>query len=93
MKTIIVWEDESQNRTVNFDVDYTITDVELSVNSIVPTKVNFTCPVSNVVLRTIGVHTDKGRQLLTNRFIECGQLEVLISAIAEHNDLKIASQI
>ena len=52
------WEDEENNRQVQFSIDYTIEDSSIEIKSVTPNKVSFVCPESNTVVRTIGVHTE-----------------------------------
>lgn len=90
MKIDVNWEDETNDRLVKFEAVFSIADSQLSIHTLTPKNVSFVCPESNVVLRTIGVHTETGRAKLRNYFIECDQLDVLIEEIADRHDLSIA---
>lgn len=62
------WEDEENNRRVAFDVRVTRTNNAVEIQSLTPKQVTFLCPQSNAPLRSIGVWTEKGRELLANQF-------------------------
>jgi hypothetical protein len=62
------WEDEENNRRVAFDVRVTRTNNAVEIQSLTPKQVTFLCPQSNAPLRSIGVWTDKGRELLADQF-------------------------
>jgi hypothetical protein len=62
------WEDEENNRQVAFAVEFTRSNDAVEIQSLTPRKVTFLCPESNAPLRSIGVWTEKGRQLLANQF-------------------------
>jgi hypothetical protein len=62
------WEDEENNRQVAFAVEFTRRNDAVEIQSLTPRKVTFLCKESNVPLRSIGVWTEKGRQLLANQF-------------------------
>jgi len=68
------WEDEENNRHVDFAVAYTRKDDAVEICSITPKQVTFLCPHSNAPLRSIGVWTEKGRQLLAGQFQASGRL-------------------
>jgi hypothetical protein len=62
------WEDEENNRKVAFAVEFKRTTDAVEIHSLTPKQVTFLCPDSNAPLRSIGVWTEKGRELLTNQF-------------------------
>jgi hypothetical protein len=77
------WEDEENNRKVAFAVQYKRTADAVEIHSLTPKQVTFLCPQSNAPLRSIGVWTEKGRQLLANQFRaseQAAQLEKEIDA-------------
>ncbi len=71
------WEDEENNRHVAFAVEVTRKDNSVEIRAITPKQVTFLCPESNNPLRTIGVWTDSGRELLANQLRESGHLSKL----------------
>ena len=73
----MTWEDDDNNRQVRFRVDFTTADSNIEIVEIVPTEVAF---ADNT---TIGVHTDKGRQLLVDQIVRSGRMETLKTEIAE----------
>ena len=68
------WEDEENNRQVAFAVQYKRTPDAVEIHSLTPKQVTFLCPQSNAPLRSIGVWTEKGRELLANQFRASGQV-------------------
>ncbi|MEM8943963.1 MAG: hypothetical protein AAGD11_02185 [Planctomycetota bacterium] len=77
------WEDEENNRKVSVDVEYTRKEDTIEIKSLTPKQVTFLCPESNNPLRSVGVWTDKGRELLAKQLHAAGclpQLEEEIEA-------------
>lgn len=68
------WEDEENNRQVAFQVEYTRRNNAVEIQSLTPKQVTFLCPESNRPLRSIGVWTDKGRELLAEQFRASAQI-------------------
>jgi len=71
------WEDEENNRQVAFAVEYAHKDGSVEIRAITPKQVTFLCPKSNDPLRTIGVWTDTGRDLLTSQLHCSGHIAKL----------------
>ena len=71
------WEDEENNRQVAFAVEYARKDDSVEIRALTPKHVTFLCPESNNPLRTIGVWTDTGRELLANQLHASGHLSKL----------------
>lgn len=71
------WEDEENNRQVAFSVEYTRGAEAIEIGKLTPKTVTFFCPESKSVVRSIGVWTDKGRDLLVSQLRESGQLAVI----------------
>ncbi|MCH2595772.1 MAG: hypothetical protein MKZ95_08175 [Pirellulales bacterium] len=69
------WEDEETNRQVAFAVQYTRKEDSIAIEKLTPKQVTFLCPETKSPLRSIGVWTDKGRDLLVNQLQASGQLE------------------
>ena len=61
------WEDEENNRQVTVSVGYTRQGESIEIHAVTPKLVTFLCPQTKTPLRSIGVWTDKGRELLANR--------------------------
>lgn len=80
------WHDETSSRLVEFSIKYTIEDSKVKINIVTPTKVSFLGD-DTTVERSIGVHTNKGQEMLAKQFSEAGQLEKTINEIAEQEDL------
>jgi hypothetical protein len=64
------WEDAATNRLVTFEVTYSVRKDQVVLHQLTPTRVMFFDEVGES-LRSIGVHTRSGRQLLTEQFQSC----------------------
>jgi len=83
MKSIkTTWEDEENNRQIHFSVRYELKNESVEITHVTPEKVSIVCPVSNTVERTMGVHTEKGRQHLASKLISA-RAEQLKASIAD----------
>lgn len=71
------WEDEENNRKVSMDVVFTRQNDTVEIQSLTPKQVTFLCPESNNPLRSVGVWTDKGRELLAKQLHAAGYLPQL----------------
>ncbi len=71
------WEDEENNRHVAVAVEFTRQDKAVEIQSLTPKQVTFLCPESNSPLRSVGVWTDKGRELLAKQLHAAGYLPQL----------------
>ncbi|TWU21254.1 hypothetical protein [Bythopirellula polymerisocia] len=76
------WEDEENNRHVSFAVQFTRKENAVEIQSITPKQVTFLCPQSNAPLRSIGVWTEKGRQLLAQQFQASGHFADVEATLA-----------
>lgn len=78
MKTIEShWEDGENNRRVAFSVGYTRETSGVEIKALTPKQVTFLCPASGSELRSIGVWTEKGRELLAHQLRTSGHLTEL----------------
>ncbi len=91
MNTMAQWEDEAGNRQVQFSVDYSIENATVVIDRVTPTKVTFIDPTSNTAVKSMGVHTDKGRKMLADQFVACGKLEEFTIEIARRNGLLVSA--
>ncbi len=71
------WEDEENNRQVSFSVAFSRQDDAIEIQAVTPTQVTFLCPDSNSPVRSIGVWTDKGRDLLAGQLHKSGHLSTI----------------
>lgn len=71
------WEDEENNRHVSVDVVYTRKEDTVEIQSLTPKQVTFLCPESNNPLRSVGVWTEKGRELLAKQLHAAGYMPQL----------------
>ena len=78
------WEDEENNRHVAFAVEFVRRNDAVEIQSLTPKQVTFLCPQSNAPLRSIGVWTEKGRELLANQFRASEQIAQLEKEIDAH---------
>ena len=83
--TLATWEDEANNRQIQFSVDYVIENGAIEIKTVTPEKVSFVCPETNTCYRTVGVWTQSGRNLLAGAFHDSGATEHLRNAIASPN--------
>ena len=86
---IATWEDEDNNRHIQFLVAYTIENNEVEIKSITPNKISFVCPDTNTVTRAIGVHTKTGQEFLESKIKEAGRMENVTLEIAKREGLLI----
>ena len=75
----MTWEDDDNNRQVRFQVNFNTVDSNIEIVDFVPTEIIFNDG------RKLGVHTEKGRQLLADQISRSGRLETLKAEIAEQN--------
>lgn len=87
MNMLAQWEDGENHRQIQFSIEYAIENSTVVLNRVTPVKVTFICPDSNTVLRSIGVHTDKGASLLRNQLADSGKLDELAVEIGEKHGL------
>jgi hypothetical protein len=71
------WEDEDNNRRVAFSAAFTRQAGAIEIKALTPKQVTFLCPDSGSELRSIGVWTDKGRELLAHQLRTSGHLTQL----------------
>lgn len=71
------WEDEENNRRVAYSVGFTRDSSGVEIKALTPKQVTFLCPASKSELRTIGVWTEKGRELLAHQLRTSGHLTEL----------------
>ena len=89
MNMMAQWEDEAGNRQIQFSIDYSIENATVRIDRVAPTKVTFVDPKSNSALKTMGVHTHKGRKMLAEQFKASGKLEDFSTEIARRNGLLV----
>lgn len=70
-------EDAETNRHIQFSVQYGIENSDVRILGVTPTKVSFICPTTNTFTRSMGVHTDAGRRLLSDRLRKSGRVEAI----------------
>jgi hypothetical protein len=79
---LATWEDEENNRNVQFSVNYRAENDQVEILNVTPVKISFTCPETNTCVRTLGVHTEAGRRHLSQRFLQAGKVDELKQQIA-----------
>ncbi len=87
---LATWEDEENNRQIQFTVEYTIANSEVQIDTVTPNKVSFVCPETNTCLRSVGVHTEAGRDLLADRILKSGRMCELTKEIAQRHNVSVA---
>jgi hypothetical protein len=65
----IVWEDTPKMREVELFVEYTLSTDSVQIDAIRPTKVTFLDAETKQPIRSVGVHTDMGRKILTEAYL------------------------
>lgn len=71
------WEDEENNRRVAYSVGYVRQANGVEITALTPKQVTFLCPQSKTELRSIGVWTERGRELLAHQLRTSGHLTEL----------------
>jgi len=65
----IVWEDEAKAREIELFVQYAIEAGLVTVEAVRPTQVTFYDRSTKQPLRSLPVHTETGRRLLTDAYL------------------------
>ena len=91
MNMMAQWEDEAGNRQVQFSIDYTIENATVMIDRVAPTKVTIIDADTNTAVKTMGVHTEKGRKMLADQFAASGKLEEFTVEIARRNGLLVSA--
>lgn len=91
MNMLAQWEDGENHRQIQFSIDYTIESSAVVVDKLTPIKITFTCPETNTALRSVGVHTEKGKSMINDQFARSGKLDEMINAIGEKNGLVLTA--
>lgn len=65
-----VWNDADKNRHVEMNVNYSLCEGAVRIDTITPTKVSFFEAEASLPHRSIGVHTDTGRRMLLSAYYE-----------------------
>ena len=89
--TIATWEDEENNRHIQFLVAYAIENNEVEIKSVTPNKISFVCPDTNTFTRAIGVHTKTGQDFLAAKIKEAGKIEAVAIEIAQREGLLVSA--
>lgn len=92
MNMLAQWEDETNHRQIQFSVDYSIESSAVVLNRLTPVKVSFICPETNTVLRSIGVHTEKGQSMIAEQFAQSGKLDELLVEIGNKHGLVLTTE-
>lgn len=71
------WEDAENNRRVAFSAKFTGSKGAVEIQAVTPKQVTFLCPESKSEMRTIGIWTEKGRELLAHQLRTSGHLTEL----------------
>ena len=79
------WEDEENNRRVDLVVAYQVEKGQVEINQVTPQRVHFSCPETGKNLRSIGIHTETGKQLLLERALTAGAVERIRHRLSETN--------
>ncbi len=77
------WEDEENNRRVDLVVDYRIAAGQVEIASVTPQRVYFAKSRAAEPFRSVGVWTEKGRQLIAAQAKAAGFVDRVRHQIAE----------
>ena len=91
MNMLAQWEDGENHRQIQFSVEYTIESSAVVFDRLTPDKVTFTCPETNTILHSVGVHTSKGISMISDQFAQSGKLDELIIAIGQKHGLVLTA--
>ena len=83
---IAKWEDEENNRQVQYSVDYSIESDNIEIVNVTPRQVDFTNQTPS-----IGVHTTKGKIHLAEKIKNSGHLNLVKNQIAEKEGILSAT--
>jgi hypothetical protein len=92
MNMLAQWEDGENHRQIQFSVEYSIESSAVVLDRLTPVKATFICPDSNTALRSVGVHTEKGRTMISDQFAQSGKLDELMTEIGEKHGLVLAAE-
>lgn len=77
------WEDEENNRRVDLVVAYQVAQGQVEIDSVTPNRVHFRDAQSGETIRSIGVHTETGKQLLLERALAAGAVDRIRHHLSE----------
>jgi len=88
----IVWEDEAKAREVEIVVDFTVAAGTVEIDTIRPTKVTFYNAETKAAERSIGIHTDTARTMLSDAYLasrpaDSSLAAEIYSAVAAHDEM------
>ncbi|MCH2183414.1 MAG: hypothetical protein MK108_15555 [Mariniblastus sp.] len=89
--TIATWEDEENNRHIQFLVAYAIENNQVEIKSVTPNKISFVCPTTNTVTRAVGIHTETGQAFLASKIQAAGQISAVADEIAQREGLLVSA--
>jgi len=76
------WEDDENNRQVAVSVGFTRRGEAIEIHAITPKQVTFLCPESKSPLRSVGVWTAKGREILANQVCQAQLIQQIETTLA-----------
>jgi hypothetical protein len=79
----VTWEDEENNRQVQFSVAYAIENEALTIREVTPQSVSFLCSERAAPIRSIRVHTATGRRVLVRQFKQSPQFASVARQLTE----------
>jgi hypothetical protein len=84
----IVWEDEAKAREIELFVDYTLVNGVVQVDAIRPVRVTFYSAETRQSVRSIRLHTQTARRMLTEQYLAFRDGLSLENEIREQLDLR-----
>lgn len=77
------WEDEENNRRVDLVIGYQVSKGQVEIEHVTPSRVHFTDQNAGGATRSVGVHTETGRQLLLERALAAGAVDRIRHHLSE----------
>jgi hypothetical protein len=93
MNLIAQWNDEANRRNIQFSINYSIQNGGLSIDSLTPTKVTILDQSGESIEKNLGVHTAKGKSMLTEQLKNSGKVEEFSLEIARRCGLVVENAI
>ena len=89
--TLATWEDDDNNRQIQFSVVYTTENGAVEIDSITPEKISFVCSETNTCNGSIGIWTETGRELVAQKIQASSAIEQLKTEIVRQSASSVKS--
>ena len=85
-----VWEDDDNNRKIEMTINYVISNQSIDIQDVAPTRVTFVEPSTKEEIRSVGVWTRSGSEMLVRQWECCNSGKVATIAKLESDLLSTA---